>query len=90
MKDNLFCKLFGCDMRNGYSCSRCGAELYYEEYPTGIFWPLQHSVSKAFWGVISFIKERLPFRRCAECHKFIWNKAGYFCSEKCKDDWVPF
>ena len=88
MKDNMFCKLFGCDVRDGFCCNRCGLMIY-DVFP-GVFWYELGELRRLEYSFLSFIKERLPFRRCAECHKFIWSKTGYFCSEKCKDNWVPF
>ena len=78
------CWLIGCTF-NQYDpyapCNRCNTYGGEPEYKTGIYWILKNQ-----WE-----QRRKPWRKCQECgRRRMWLKAGYCCSGKCYQTWMPF
>ena len=86
MSLRLACRLSGCwDNGHGH-CRRCGAWVYEDFIVATVCDPLQR-----WWWIV---RDRLRRRACSACNRRLpgwgvrWGKD--FCSEECREKWIPF
>lgn len=84
------CVLLGCCVEQDIPCCHfCGADIYENFIESGRLYPL----FLLYWRTCRFIRELSPITRCQECGKRIVLGRPYtkdFCSEECRDNWLPF
>lgn len=80
----VLCHICGCAFDEGV-CRRCGGE-YYEDF-------IHDGLVERVTGPLFRIK-RLVWPTCNQCGKRLLfrerHHGGYFCSEACFQEWLPF